>query len=106
MIDNCPSKKNGRNVLQEMVRESSYCNSFDLHLQYLLFNTDISMDHKDKDGKTVLDLSLERIQAEKNRYEKSKNNSQSYYRYEPTEKDINKSMQVHELLKSRIIGGI
>lgn len=103
---NIVKKKNGRNVLQEMVRESSYSNSFDLHLQYLLFNTDINMDHKDKDGKTVLDLSLERIQSEKDRYEKNKNNQNSYYSYEPTEDDIKKSEQVHELLKSRIEGGI
>lgn len=102
---NIVKKKNGRNVLQEIVRESSYSDSFDLHLQYLLFSTDIDVNHKDKNGQTVLDLSLERIQYEKDRYEKSKNN-QNYYRYEPTEEDIKKAEQVHELLKSRIIGGI
>lgn len=104
---NIVKKKNGRNVLQEMVREAGYCKSFDLHLQYLLFNTDIDMDHKDKDGKTVLDLSVERIQAEKDRYEeRSKSNKGSFFYYEPTEDDIKKSEQVHELLKSRVIGGI
>lgn len=103
---NIVKKKNKRNVLQEMVMEASYSNSFDLHLQYLLFNTDIDMDHKDKDGKTVLDLSVERIQAEKDLYEKRKNDKSSFYHYEPTEDDINKAMQVHELIASRIIGGI
>lgn len=103
---NIVKKKNKRNILQEMVMESSYSNSFDQHLQYLLFNTDIDMDHKDKDGKTVLDLSVERIQAEKDLYEKRKNNKGSFFHHEPTEDDINRAMQVHELLKSRIVGGI
>ena len=98
-------KKNGRNILQSMVREASYCSSFEAHLNYLLYSTDINMSHQDIDRKTVLDLAEERIVEEQKRYDDAIARKDHYY-YEPTEDDIKKAKKVKELVKMRIEGGI
>lgn len=97
-------KKNNRNILQAMVREASYSESFEAHLNYLLYSTDIDMSHQDKDGKTVLDLAEERIVEEQKRYDDAIARKNHYY-YEPTEVDIKKAQKYKELIKMRE-GGI
>lgn len=98
-------KKNGRNVLQAMVREESYSKSFEAHLNYLLYSTDIDMSHKDKNGKTVLDLAEERIVEEQKSYDDMVKNSNRYYST-PTKDNIDMAFKVANLIKIRTEGGI
>lgn len=101
---NCEQKNSKLNAIQHMVKYGTYTKNYDEHINYLITNTDIDMDHKDKDGKTVLELAEERVACEKAAYEKAISGPTHWYT--PTEENIKKAEEVLELIKARTIGGL
>lgn len=101
---NCEQRNTKLNALQHMVKYGTFTSNYDEHITYLITNTDIDVDHKDKDGKTVLELAEERVVQEKKAYEKAVSGPTHWYT--PTEANIKKAEEVLELIKARVIGGL
>lgn len=101
---NCVQRSTKLNALQYMVKHGTFTKNYDEHIKYLITNTDIDMDHKDKDGKTVLELAEERVVQEKKAYEKAISGPTHWYT--PTEDNIKKAEEVLEFIKARVIGGL
>ena len=101
--------KNGKNILQSILEYGSYWSDSineDL-IKYLLFNTVLDLDHKDKAGKTALDFAEERIKRERERYDKACIEYQKHSWYSaPSKEKIEQSVRIRDLIKARIIGGI
>lgn len=101
--------KDGKNILQSILEYGSYwSDSINENLiKYLLFNTVLDLDHKDKAGKTVMDFAEERIKREKEFYNKAVDSYQKNSWYSaPSNEKVEQAIRIRDLIKARIIGGI
>lgn len=101
--------KEGKNILQSILEYGSYwSDSISENLiKYLLFNTVLDLDHKDKAGKTVMDFAEERIKREKEFYDKAVDSYKKNSWYSaPSNDKVEQAIRIRDLIKARIMGGI
>lgn len=100
---NYKNKQTGRNIAQEMIVKYSYDEVFKTHFKYLLFQTNIDINNKDKEGKTALDLIETRI----SRYEQlARDTTHTEIEREYNERLRKEAVEIKKLILMRIGGGV
>ena len=97
--------KKGRNLLHKLCDFTEYCSHRNIDLiKYLVFNTGIDVEKKDKEGKTPLDLANASIIHEEESYQKAM--IEKHHWYTPNREQIEKATAVRDIIQSRVQGGI
>ena len=99
------SNKKKQNILHKLCDFSWYCSrrSIDL-VKYLLFNSVIDAEQKDKEGRTPLDLANASIVKEEEAYQKAMADTHRWYT--PNRNQIEEATAIRDLVQSRVQGGI
>lgn len=97
--------KRGQNLLHRICSFDRYYGNRNTRLlKYLIFSTDIDFEKKDKKGNTPLDLAEKSIIDEEEAYQKAMKEQSQYYI--PSRESVVRAIEIRDILKGRIKGGI
>lgn len=100
---NYKHKSTGRNIAQEMVARYGFDEVFKKYFKYLLFQTNIDINNKDREGKTVLDMIEKRINDYASCANDTTNSNTERESYERLRKE---AVEIKKLILMRIGGGV